>query len=81
MPEYMLEVSSPGAEKPLKSLEEVCRHVHDYIHIELENAIYEGTLEKVENGSLEVRYNAKGQFRKILIPYDQIKLIRLAVKI
>ena len=81
MPEYMLEVSSPGAEKPLKSLGEVCRHVHDYIHIELENAIYEGTLEKVENDSLEVRYNAKGQFRKILIPYDQIKLIRLAVKI
>ena len=44
MPEYFLEVSSPGAEKELRSLSEISNHIGEYIHIEVPNMIYEGHL-------------------------------------
>ena len=81
MPEYYLEVSSPGAEKELKSLEEIKKHLNDYVHIEVPNMIYEGHLLEVENEELVIRFNAKGRFKTIHIPYSEIKFIRLAVKI
>ena len=81
MPEYMLEVCSPGAEKELRNLEEIKESIHKYIHVEVEGMIYEGTLEDVSETSIVVRYNAKGRFRKININLNDIKFIRLAVKI
>ena len=81
MPEYMLEVCSPGAEKPLRNLDEILEHVGSYIHIEVEGMIYEGTLEKVEDNNIFTRINAKGRFKTVAIPYDKIKNIRLAVKL
>ncbi len=81
MPEYMLEVCSPGAEKPLRNLDEILEHIGSYIHIEIEGMIYEGTLEKVEDNVIFIRINAKGRFKTVAIPYDKIKNIRLAVKI
>lgn len=81
MPEYMLEVCSPGAEKELRNLEEIKENISKYIHIELPNMIYEGILEDVIDDNIVIRYNAKGRFKKLNIPYSEIKLIRLAVKI
>lgn len=81
MPEYMLEVCSPGAEKPLRSLEEIHEHIGFYIHVEVEGMIYEGTLERVEEDTIFVRINAKGRFKTVAVPYEKIKNIRLAVKI
>ncbi len=80
MPEYFLEVSSPGAEKPLRSLEEIKKNLNAFVHIELENMIYEGTLLEVKDNKIVIRFNAKGRFKTIEIPYDNIHLIRLAVK-
>ncbi len=81
MDEYFLEVSSPGAERPLNSLSEVGKQISKYVHIEVEGMIYEGILEAVENDILTVRFNAKGRFKVVKIPYDEIRSIRLAVKI
>ena len=81
MPEYMLEVCSPGAEKELRNLDEIKESISKYIHVELPNMIYEGTLEDVIDDNIVIRYNAKGRFKKLNIPYSEIKLIRLAVKI
>ena len=78
MPEYFLEVSSPGAEKELRSLEEVIKNVGSFIHIEVPNMIYEGNLLAVEGEDLVLRFNAKGRFKTIHIPYKEIKFIRLA---
>ena len=80
MPEYFLEVSSPGAEKELRSLEEIQENIGAFIHIEVPNMIYEGHLLSVENDNLTIRFNAKGRFKTIEIPYQEIKFIRLAVK-
>lgn len=81
MGEYMLEVSSPGAEKELRNLEEIKKHLHNYIHIEVEQMIYEGTLEEVQDQDIFIRVNAKGRFKTLKIAYDDIRFIRLAVKI
>ena len=81
MPEYMLEVCSPGAEKKLRSLDEIVEAIGCYIHVEIEGMIYEGTLEDADDEQIVMRINAKGRFKKVPIKHEQIKLIRLAVKI
>ncbi|MDE6660907.1 MAG: hypothetical protein K2J93_03670, partial [Anaeroplasmataceae bacterium] len=81
MPEYFLEVSSPGAEKELRSLDEVIKNVGSFVHIEVPNMIYEGNLLAVEGEDLVLRFNAKGRFKTIHIPYKEINFIRLAVKL
>lgn len=81
MPEYMLEVCSPGAEKPLRNIDEVKEHIGSYIHVEVLNMVYEGTLENVLDNNITMKINAKGRFKKVVIQYENIKNIRLAVKI
>ncbi len=82
MPEYFLEVSSPGAEKELRNIDEIRKNVGSYIHVELENMIYEGNLlEVTNNNEIVIRFNAKGRFKTINISYEDIKFIRLAVKL
>ncbi len=82
MPEYFLEVSSPGAEKELRNIDEIIKNIGSYVHVELENMIYEGNLlDVIDNDDIVIRFNAKGRFKTIHIPYDDIKFIRLAVKL
>ena len=81
MPEYMLEVCSPGAEKPLKTDEAIEESIGMYIHTEVPGMIYEGTLEACDSESVTMRINVKGRFKKVQILKKDIKLIRLAVKI
>lgn len=81
MPEYMLEVCSPGAEKPLKKDKDIENSLGMYVHVEVPQMIYEGTLEACDSESITIRYNAKGRFRKIVINKNEIKLLRLAVKL
>ncbi len=81
MPEYMLEVCSPGAEKPLRNIEEIKESIGSYVHVEILNMIYEGILEDVLDNNLTLKINAKGRFKKVVVQYENIKNIRLAVKI
>ena len=78
--EYMLEVSSPGAEMELRSPEEVSEYVGSYIHINTGDKVYEGTMVSFENNTIVIRVNLKGRFKNFEIPYEEIKKIRLAVK-
>ena len=81
MPEYMLEVCSPGAEKPLKNDEAITDSIGMYIHVEVPGMIYEGVLEANEEESITMKINMNGRFKKIKIEKSSIKLIRLAVKL
>lgn len=81
MPEYMLEVSSPGAEKELRNREEMIESLGMYVHVETPNMIYEGILEEVLEDSVILKINVKGRFKKQAIKNEEMKLIRLAVKI
>ncbi len=78
--EYMLEVSSPGAEMPLRNRDEVLENVGQYININTGDKVYEGTMLSFENDIVVIRVNLKGRFKNFEIPYDNIKKIRLAVK-
>ena len=81
LPEYFLEVSSPGAEKVLRNLNEVKENIDAYIHVELPNMIYEGVLlEVLDDGTITMKINAKGRFKKVTFNYEEVNLIRLAVK-
>ncbi len=77
---YYLEVSTPGAERELRSLEEVSKHIGSYIKFVSDKYNDVGVLEKVENGTLFVKINIKGRFKVIEIPYDELNKINLAVK-
>ena len=80
MPEYMLEVSSPGAERELRNDEEIQKSINKYIHVEVENMIYEGVLLDSNSEQITIRINIKGRFKNLAINKNEIKLIRLAVK-
>ncbi len=81
MPEYMLEVCSPGAEKPLRNMEEVKQSIGQYVNIKTkEDGVFEGYLEDLSDDVLVVKINVKGRIKNINIKYEDIKKIRLAVK-
>ena len=80
MPEYMLEVSSPGAEKELRNEDEINETIGQYVHVETNNMVYEGTLEESSLENIVLRINIKGRFKNQAILKNDIKLIRLAVK-
>lgn len=80
-PEYMLEVCSPGAEKPLRNMQEIQDNIGAYIHVEILNMIYEGVLLSALDNNITMKINAKGRFKTVVVQYENIKNIRLAVKI
>jgi len=79
-PNYFLELSSLGIERPLKTIEELIAGIPKYIY--LESTKYKGnaTLLGFDNNVLLVEINDKGRFRKIEINYSDTKNIRKAVK-
>lgn len=83
--EYYLEVSSPGIEKPLRTWEKVVENVDSYVHIDFKDPKegmheVEGTILSAENEIILLQYFVKGRKKKIEIPYDNVRFIRLAVK-
>lgn len=82
MPEYMLEVCSPGAERTLRNKQEILDAVSNYINVKTNSGdTYEGYLLSYEEDTLTVEINVKGRMKKIQIKDNDIKKIRLAVKI
>lgn len=83
--EYYLEVSSPGVEKPLKTLEKVQQSIGEYVYIQFKkpqsgmNEVY-GTILDVNDELIDLQYLVKNIQKKCTIHYDDIAFIRLAVK-
>lgn len=83
---YLLEVSSPGLERPLKTKEALEAAVGQYINVKLYQAIdkikeFQGTLESFENDELVLAYRDKTREKTVTIPYQTVAKARLAVKI
>lgn len=83
--DYYLEVSSVGIEKPLRNLEEVKTAINNYIYVELKSIIendnvWYGTLKNIEENKLSLEINKKGRIKTIVIPYEEIKFARIAIK-
>lgn len=84
--QYMLEVTSPGLERPLKTAEAVATAVGHYIHVKLYQAIdkskiFEGTLLSFDGQTLQLEYLDKNRKKTVNIPYQAVAKARLAVKV
>lgn len=82
---YFLEVSSPGAERPLKKERDYERALNSYIHVSLYqplegNKVYEGTMVDLKPDELTLEYMNKTRQKTIVIPRKQIAQARLAIK-
>lgn len=81
---YLLDVSSLGAEKPLK-VEELSSYVSRYVNVHLINPIdgeniYEGTIKEVNDDSFVLSVRIKTRVKDIVILFNNIYKIRLAIK-
>lgn len=81
---YTLDVSSLGAEKPLK-VESLKNYVGSYVHVHLTNPIegeniLEGTIESVTDDSFTLSYKIKTRVKTVIILLSNIYKIRLAIK-
>lgn len=81
---YMLEVSSLGAEKPLK-VEALSNYIDRYVEVRMINPIngeniYEGFIRKVNEESIDLEIRIKSRIKEINIAKSNISKIRLAIK-
>ena len=81
---YILDVSSLGAEKPLK-IESLKDYVGRYVNVHVNNAlegnnIFEGDLLEVNDDSILIEYRVKTRVKKMVILLSNIYKIRLAIK-
>ena len=82
--EYTLDVSSLGAEKPLK-IEKLSDYINSYVNVHLTNPIngeniYEGDLVSVSDEDIKLSYRQKTRTKTVDIPKSNISKIRLAIK-
>ena len=81
---YFLDVSSLGAEKPLR-VENLKDYVGRFIHVHVNNAInglniFEGDLVEVNEDSITLTYREKTRVKTVVILLSNIYKIRLAIK-
>ena len=82
--EYTLDISSLGAEKPLR-VNELDKYVNRYVNVHLNNPIdgeniYEGTLVAVSENQITLSYRQKTRTKTVDITKSNISKIRLAIK-
>nr|WP_319218159.1 ribosome maturation factor RimP [uncultured Trichococcus sp.] len=82
---YFLEVSSPGAERPLKTEADMQNAIGKYVHLSFYQAIdgekfYEGTLKEVNDESVVLTIRIKTRIKDIEIERKQIANARLAIQ-
>ncbi|WP_283678686.1 ribosome maturation factor RimP [Lentilactobacillus sp. Marseille-Q4993] len=81
---YYLEVSSPGAERPLRNEQELKTAINEYIHVSLYKNLdgqkaYEGDLLSVNDDNLKLQIDDRKQ-TVIEIPRELVAKARLAIK-
>ncbi|UTR10831.1 ribosome maturation factor RimP [Evansella sp. LMS18] len=81
---YYLEVSSPGAERPLKGEKDIQRAVGKNVHVTTYAPIdgekqFEGKLTEFDGEILTIERKVKTRTKVVEIPYDKVAKARLAV--
>ncbi|KID42662.1 ribosome maturation factor RimP [Fructilactobacillus fructivorans] len=82
---YFLEVSSPGAERPLKRESDYQNAIGKYIHVSLYQKLdgkkaFEGTLESLDDDQLTLSVKDKTRVHQLEIPRKLISKARLAIE-
>lgn len=81
---YYLEVSSPGAERPLKKPQDFIDHIGHNVFVTLYEPIqgaksFEGLLTAFEEDTIKLEVLNKTRKQEVTIPYQKIAKARLAV--
>ena len=81
---YFLEVSSPGAERPLKKDSDFIKAVGKNVHIKTYEPIdnekeFEGILKSFDGDTVIIEIKIKTRKKEITIPYEKIAKARLAI--
>ena len=82
---YFLEVSSPGAERPLKNEKDWQNAIGNYVHLSYYQAIegekfHEGILQAVSDESVTLEIKVKTRKKVLEIPRDKVAKARLAIQ-
>jgi ribosome maturation factor RimP len=82
---YVLDVSTSGAEKPITDFSTFPKYVGKYIFVKLRNPIdglndYTGDLIDANESSITLQYRVKTRTKKVEIPVSNITKANLAVK-
>ena len=81
---YFLEVSSPGAERPLKKDKDFAKAIGKNVFIKTYEPIdgekaFEGILTQFDGQTVTVEVKIKTRKKSVVIPYDKVANARLAV--
>ena len=84
--EYFLEICSPGAERKLRSHDEIVSSTGKHVFVRFKKAVKSmnevtGDLVKIEGTELTIAYRDKAAVRRVSFDESNIDLIRLAVKL
>lgn len=81
---YFLEVSSPGAERPLKKEKDIYKAVGKNVHVTTYEPIdgekaFEGKLIDFDGSDLKIEIKIKTRKKELTIPYTKVASARLAI--
>ena len=80
--QYMLEVSSPGLERPLKTVESLKAAVNVSLYKAIDKVkVFQGDLLAFDGETLTIDYLDKTRHKTVDIPYQTVAKARLAVKL
>ena len=84
--EYMLEVTSPGAERPLKKVSDFEKNIGNHIYVSLytkvdKNKEYVGDLVSFDGKKLVIDYLDKSRKKQVEIEFRNIAKARTAVRL
>ncbi len=79
--DYYFEVSSAGAERPIKNREELIKAIGKYIYLVSPQFKGNATLLNYENDILELKIKIKTNVKIIKIKYENASQMRYAVKV
>jgi ribosome maturation factor RimP len=78
--DYFIELSSLGAERPLKTPIEVTNAISRYLYIKSSKYKGYGTLLAFDGQIMIIEVNEKGRMKKIEIKFDDASELRTAIK-
>ncbi|MFB4162704.1 ribosome maturation factor RimP [Alteribacillus sp. JSM 102045] len=82
---YYLEVSSPGAERPLKHEKDIVRSIGKHVYVTTYEAIdgekaFEGLLKDFDGETLTIEGKVKQKTITYAVPYNKVAKARLAIQ-
>ena len=77
---YFLDVSTVGAERPIRNEEELKAALNEYIYVKTKDSEYYGTLTSYNNGVMNLKVQDKTREKDVSVEYAKAKKVRYAVK-